>query len=411
LHVNEDEKALVWFRGDSKQEVQSRVLRAQGAMREAGLDALLLTTEANVRYFSGYHSPFWQSPTRPWFLVVAANGEVTAVVPTIGDDGFRRAHVDRVFTWPSPRPEDEGVSLLQQVLADVVPEHGRVGAELGDHMVLRMAATDFQRVQANLSSVGVSVVDGGDVIKRLRLIKSPNEIAKVEATCQAMSAAHERLPRVLSPGMTELEACRAVKRLFLETGADDTPYVICRSGRVSYSDIIGHPTERVLEAGDMLIIDSGCQIDGYFCDFNRNFVFGAPAAEATEVHDRLQEAMEAGLRAIRPGAQFKDIYTAMASSLGIETDEGVGRMGHSVGLQLTEWPSIHPDEATPLEEGMVLSVEPSMALPGGEGRFVVIEEVVAVTASGYRLLSKRAAGTIPEVCSAAPENGSVRIMA
>ncbi|CAK0799625.1 unnamed protein product [Prorocentrum cordatum] len=143
-HVDKGEQALVWFRGDSKQEVQSRILRAQGAMREAGLDALLLTTEANVRYFSGYHSPFWQSPTRPWFLVVAVNGNVTAVVPTIGDDGFRRSHVDRVFTWPSPRPEDEGVSLLQQVLADTVPRHGRVGAELGDHMVLRMPATDFQ---------------------------------------------------------------------------------------------------------------------------------------------------------------------------------------------------------------------------------------------------------------------------
>jgi len=277
-------------------------------------------------------------------------------------------------------------------------------------MVLRMPATDFQRVQANLSSVGVSVVDGGDVIKRLRLIKSPNEIAKVEATCQAMSAAHERLPAVLSPGMTELAACRAVKRLFLESGADDTPYVICRSGSVSYSDIIGHPTERVLEEGDMLIVDSGCQIDGYFCDFNRNFVFGPPDAEVIEVHTRLQEAMEAGLRAIRPGARFNDIYAAMASSLGIEADEGVGRMGHSVGLQLTEWPSIHPGEATPLEEGMVLSVEPSMALPSGAGRFVVIEEVIAVTDSGYRLLSKRAASTIPEVCSAAPENGSVRVM-
>jgi len=327
-------------------------------------------------------------------------------VPTIGADGFRRAHVDRVFTWPSPRPADDGVSLLQQVLADVVPQNGHVGAELSDHMVLRMSAADFQRIQVNLSSVGVSVVDGGDVIKRLRLVKSPNEIAKVEASCQAMSAAHERLPKVLSPGMNELEACRAVKRLFLEMGIDDPSYVICRSGEVSYSDIIGHPTERVFKAGDMLIIDSGCQVDGYFCDFDRNYAFGPPAAEATEVHARLQEAMEAGLRVIRPGTRFKDIYAAMISSLGIERDEGVGRMGHSVGLQLTEWPSIHPDESTLLEEGMVLSVEPSVALPSGGGRFLVIEEVVAVTGSGYRLLSKRAAATIPEVCAASAEEGS-----
>jgi len=214
-----------------------------------------------------------------------------------------------------------------------------------------------------------------------------------------MWAAYAEVPSVILEGMNELDVCRRVKRLFLENGVDDTSYVICRSGQNSYSDIIGHATGRTLQAGDMLIIDAGCQIDGYYCDFNRNFAVGPASTEASEAHARVQEALDAGLKVIKPGTRFKDIYGAMAASMGLssEAEGGVGRMGHSVGLQLTEWPSVHPAEITMLEEGMVISVEPSIALPSGGGKFIAVEEEVVVTDSGYRLLSTRAAPGIPEL--------------
>jgi len=388
-----------WSRGDTRNELAGRVAKAQTMMKSLRLDALLLTTEANVRYFTGYHSPFWQSPARTWFVVVPAEGAPKAVVPTVGQDAFSRAYTSEVVTWPAPRPEDEGVSELLGVLTGLSKQFGRIGAELGVEMTLRMPILDFERLRTGLAEASrQTIVDGSEVLRRLRLIKSQNEVAKVEATCQAMSAAYDQVTSTIWAGMTEAEACNAVKRLFLSMGADDTSYVICRSGPVSYSDIIGHPTERKLAAGDMLIIDSGCQTDGYFCDFNRNFAIGPPSNATKAAYAQVYNATDAALRALQPGITFSELYGAMAKSLGISGEGGVGRMGHSVGLQLTEWPSINAATDVKIESGMVLSIEPSISVEGqSDGAFVVTVEVVVVTETGYQLLSKRAPTQIPEV--------------
>jgi len=387
-------------RGERPEELDARVSAAQARMRGDALDAVLLTTEANVRYFTGYHSPFWQSPTRPWFVVVPASGGPIAVVPTIGEDAFARANCAKVVTWPAPRPEDEGVSALEEVLGSIANRSGRIGMELGTHMTVRMPLLDLEELRRRLAARGQEIVDAGPLLLQMRLVKSAAEVAKVEATCRAMSAAYQEVPAIVAEGMTEVEACNAVKRLFLLKGADDAPYVICRSGPGSYSDIIGHPTDRQLRAGDMLIIDSGCQVDGYFCDFNRNFAIGEPSPEVAETYGRLYEATERALAAARPGASFGDLYRAMADSLGVVGEGGVGRMGHSVGLQLTEWPSLVPGEGTLLAEGMVLAVEPSIPIPGGGGSFLVTEEEVLITASGCRLLTERAPRRLPVALSA-----------
>lgn len=394
-NLGAERAAALWRRGDSGEELEARVASAQARLRQEGLDALLLTTEANVRYFTGYHSPFWLSPTRPWFVILPANGLLTAVVPTIGADAFGRTNVGEVVTWPAPRKGDEGVSELAEALGRVPRASGRIGAELGAEMVLRMPFLDFEDVKARLAANMQEFVDGGDIIKNARLVKSAVEVAKMEATCQAQSAAYQELPQLLSVGMTEYEVCNLVKRLFLQQGVDDVPYVICRSGDIAYSDIIGHPTDRRLRAGDMLIIDSGSQTDGYYCDFNRNFAIGLPAPEVEIAYSRLYEATEAALSVAKPGARFKDVYNAMATSLNVTDEGGVGRMGHSVGLQLTEWPSVHPSEETTLQEGMVLAIEPSVPLPAGGGRFLVTEENIVVTKTGCRLLTERAPLKIP----------------
>jgi len=386
-----------WTRGDSIAELSARLARAQSKMRDNMIDALLLTTEANVRYFTGYHSPFWHSPTRPWFVVVPSTGQPVAVIPTIGEDAFNRNGFVDVVTWPAPRPEDDGISDLVRVLTNITGPSGQIGAELGPEMVVRMPIQDFDQLRMTLTHHNLTIVDAGLLLQQMRVIKSTSEIAKVEVACQAMSAAHREIPATIHAGMTEIQACKAIKRLFLLHGADDTPYVICRSGPVSYSDIIGHPTERILTPGDMLVVDSGCQVDGYFCDYNRNYAVDQPEQRVAAAYSAVNKATDAALKAVRPGVAFRDIYAAMSDAMGVQAEGGVGRMGHSVGLQLTEWPSIHPSETTLLEEGMVLAIEPSIPVEDGNGAFVVTEEEVVVTSDGYRLLSERAPSVIPVV--------------
>ena len=93
-------------RGFVEAEFADRTRRAQARMAEQGLAGLLLTTEPEVRYFSGFQTPFWQSPTRPWFLFVPAAGKPIAVVPEIGAALMRRSWLDDVRSWPAPTPDD-----------------------------------------------------------------------------------------------------------------------------------------------------------------------------------------------------------------------------------------------------------------------------------------------------------------
>ncbi|MCD9546790.1 aminopeptidase P family protein, partial [Photobacterium carnosum] len=114
------------MRGFEVAEFELRTMKAQQIMRELKLDAMLLTTEPNVRYFTGFHTQFWHSPTRPWFLIIPAEGKPTAIIPEIGASGMASTWIDNIITWPSPRPEDDGISLVASFLNSLPCRFGRV---------------------------------------------------------------------------------------------------------------------------------------------------------------------------------------------------------------------------------------------------------------------------------------------
>ena len=162
------------------------------------------------------------------------------------------------------------------------------------------------------------------------------------------------------------------------------------------------PTDRRVGPGDVLIIDVGATWRGYFCDFDRNFAFGQPADEVRAAYGEVFAATEAGLAAVRPGRTAADVWQAMAAVLdpGGRAPTPVGRMGHGLGLDLTEPPSIAAGDETVLEAGMVITLEPSLVLPARPGRprrLMVHEENVVVTARGAELLTRRAPATLPVV--------------
>ena len=116
-------------RGFSTEEFEQRLIKAQDVMRQYKLDGILLTTPQNIRYFTGYDSQFWQSPTRPWFVVVPASGKPIGIVPEIGESEFKKTWLDDTKTWPSQRPEDEGISIVKSTLEDLKKIHCQIGAE------------------------------------------------------------------------------------------------------------------------------------------------------------------------------------------------------------------------------------------------------------------------------------------
>ena len=380
-------------RGFPKAEYEARLERAQRSMREDGLDALLLMSEPDVRYFSGFVTPLWQSPTRPWFLIVPAARKPIAVIPEIGAPLMLRTWLEDVRTWPAPRPEDDGVSLLLDALRGIGAGAGRVGLLTGPETALRMPLADYHRLRDALPHA--RFMDATGLVRSLRLAKSEREIAKIGYACEVASTAFASVPELAFAGQPLAETFRAFRIALLRAGADDVAYLAGGAGPGGYPDVISPPSGRLLQDGDVLVLDTGAVHDGYFCDHDRNYAIGRVDDTVLRAYDTLYRATEAGLRAAHPGSTCTDLFHAMRAVIEADGHEAdpFGRMGHGLGMQLTEWPSIRTGDATVLSQGMVLTLEPGLTL--GSGRCMVHEEDIVIRDDGAHLLSRRAAPSLP----------------
>jgi Xaa-Pro aminopeptidase len=160
--------------------------------------------------------------------------------------------------------------------------------------------------------------------------------------------------------------------------------------------VISPAEARPLATGDVLMLDTGAVRDGYFCDFDRNFAIGRVSEEVHRAHEALWEATEEVLAALAPGLRACDVHRMLCAALGRRGAEpGRGRLGHGLGVTLTEWPSFTPVDDTPLRAGMVLTLDPAAVV--APGRMLVHEEVVVLRAGGAELLAPRAPVEMPVV--------------
>ncbi len=380
-------------RGFPQSEFEARLEAAQRLMAAQRIGALLLSTEPEVRYFSGFLTQFWQSPTRPWFLVVPARGKPIAVIPAIGADVMGRTWIEDIRTWSAPRPEDDGITLLTAALRDAAGPSGRIGVPMGPETHVRMPLRDFDKIREDLH--GNDFIDATGIVRSLRMVKSNAEIDKIRHVCGIVSSAFEALPELLSTDRTEIEAFRTFKTEILRRGADDVPYLVGGAGSDGYDDIISPPSNRRIQDGDLLILDTGSTYDGYFCDFDRNFAFGRASDQVRRAYDTVFAATQAGFQAARPGATTSDLFHAMWRVLedGGALGNDVGRLGHGLGMQLTEWPSNTATDGTLLVPNMVLTLEPGMEF--APGKLMVHEENIVIRDGGAEWLTRRAAEELP----------------
>ncbi len=380
-------------RGFVTKEFEQRLQRAQSLMAAQELDGILLMTEPEVRYFSGFHTLFWQSPTRPWFLFIPIDGKPIAIIPEIGAALMRETWIEDIRTWSAPSPDDDGISLLLDLLSPLSKRTGRLGIMKGHETSLRMPLGDYERLMSSLP--GLDLVDATHLVRNLRMVKSEDEIEKIAHICTIASNAFARANEIFYKGQPFAEVCRAFRMECLAQGADDVPYLAGGADIGGYRDIISPPSERPLQSGDILMLDTGATFDGYFCDFDRNFAIEKDDELSRRAHDTLWRATEAGLTVAKPGTTCRELFQAMSNVI-IEMDyQGgdVGRMGHGLGMQLTEQPSHAAFDETILEENMVITLEPSLCY--SDDRIMVHEENIVVQNGAPRLLSKRASQQLP----------------
>ncbi len=376
-------------------EFEARTARAQALMFDLGIDALLLTTEPEVRYFSGFHTLFWQSPTRPWFMYVPKAGKPIAVIPEIGAELMQSTWIEDIRTWSAPNPKDDGISLLQNIIQAELGAKGRIGIPMGHETHVRMPLADFEKLKAGLPNV--NFVDATQIIRELRMIKSALEIEKIAHICQIASDTFAQAEQLFFAGQPLQESFRAFKRACLANGADDVPYLVGGAGAGGYRDVISPPSPKPLEPGDVLMLDTGAVFDGYYCDFDRNYAIGFADDASKNAHDVLWRATEAGRKSMIPGATCREVYESMQAVIG-ELDSSsndVGRLGHGLGMQLTEWPSLAAFDETILQENMVMTLEPSLSY--GAGRLMVHEENLVIKGGEAHYLSTRAPRELPVI--------------
>lgn len=373
-------------------ESASRLARLQAAMAEDGLDALLLTDAATVRYVTGGYAAdvLWSSPTRILAAVVPRDGDPSLLVPD-----FIAACAAEASGWA--RVETYGSLAEPPVvpLAGLLRPARRIGIESGGEGRIGMSLATLDALRA--ATGGAALVDGMAVVHRVRAVKSDWELDRLRWACAASSAGFAAAFAVPREGAFETAVAREIAMAGIAAGAawpeaaTMPGWIGMTSGPGAYDRFVEAPRQRRIERGDLLWADVGFRVDGYWSDFCRAGVVGGPTSQQVDRQRRILEATAAGVAACLPGATAADVARATGAELERQGLPGLGfgRVGHGIGLTATEPPSIALHDQTVLEAGMVVTVEPAAALADG---LYCAEQVVIV----------RPAGEPPEVISLAP---------
>jgi Xaa-Pro aminopeptidase len=365
-----------------KEEFDLRYRRARRMMEDAGIDALLVTEEKNYIYFTGHRSQ--QNPIdkiRPYVFLLPREGEpVVFVMP------FEEGHV-RLTTWiKDVRPYNlfRHNEVIVETLQELRLGGGRIGCELGREQYLEISHNDFQDLQARLPKA--AFVDGAQILLSLRAIKSSAEIERCRTAAVTAARALDRVFEHVRPGMTNLEVAHLARRLLVDAGAEHVPFMALASGYDFTKGKITVPTPRRLEEGDTLTVDTAAEMRGYTSDIARTVVVGRASQKQRDMYAFVIDLNFKCYGAIREGNRCEDVVRTAQVEIarrGLKT-QAVGRIGHGVGCEATEYPSLALGEHVVMEPGMTLACNPNFVTDYG---FFNSEENLVVTNQGYEFLS------------------------
>lgn len=351
-----------------------RLARAQKAAAESGVDALLLSPGADLRYLTGYDALPMERLT---CLVVPASADPVLVVPLLErpaatSSPAARLGIDIVGWGETDDPFGLVATLLRSALG-AEPERVAVSNRMWAEHALRLRDA-LPGAEQHLA---------GLLLRDLRMRKSPEEIEALRRAGQAIDRVHARMGEWLRPGRTEAEVGRDIAEAIVAEGHAHVDFVIVGSGPNAASP--HHAvSSRTIEPGDVVVVDiGGVTDDGYRSDATRTYVAGGrPPAQVREYYEVLRVAQETACAAVRPGVSAESVD---AAARNVITDAGYGeffihRTGHGIGLEVHEDPYIVAGNTIRLEPGMTFSVEPGIYLPGRHG--ARIEDIVACTEHG-----------------------------
>jgi Xaa-Pro aminopeptidase len=346
--------------------VNNRISAARGCLERVGADLLLVTNLSNIRYltgFTGSEALLVLSPEDGWFLTDSrytsqANAEVTAA---------------KVVEF-SVRLDSLAQVLKQPGAVRVAFEAGQITVQMYQELCKKLPELEFVPADSELTA--------------LRAVKDPEELETLAQVAEIASQSLLEIVSEVKPGAVESEVAWALEVAMRRRGAEGKSFdfIVASGERGALPH--GRASEKRLAAGELVTIDYGASYRGYCSDETVTLSLGEPDQRQREVYQTVLAAQQAAIEALRPGMVLRDVD---AKARDLIASRGFGQyfwhgLGHGVGIDIHEYPTVSPRSSTVAEEGMVVTIEPGIYIPGWGG--VRIEDTVVVERDGCRRLTQ-----------------------
>ena len=382
--------------------------RALRLMDENGLDGLLATTLPNVYYLSGLWSYLlFLLPQEAQTYALAARDRLShpVLVVSIGEvgrvikDSFPGVRIITHGTYY--RAVAQGVELspeearLKELAVDRQPTSDALEA-----LVAALEETGLTDKTIGLDETGINpgyppelmkrfprlkIKPAASVFKRIRMVKTAEEIKRLRAAVQVNEKAMIQALSVAREGISEDEMAREFEKALIDQGAQPL-FTLLHSGRLIAFGV-SRPGDSPLRRGDQILVDVACRFQGYASDIARTFAFGDPGERAMRHYHALLEGEERGLETIKAGVKAEEVFHATVTAVreaGIPQFQR-SHVGHGIGIVTYDAPLVAPGDETILEEGMVLNIEPPYYEIGTGG--LTVEDTLVVTKGRPELLT------------------------
>lgn len=332
-------------------------------MRQNDIDAFFLAKKQNIRYISGY----------------------------TGDDSYVVITKDKFYFLTDPRyTEQAGIECpdYQILLWKTYGSIGKCVAHIVNEQHVQSLAFEadvlnylfYSQLEKEISAKLIPTIN---VVEKFRSVKTPQEIEYLRAACEISCRAFDRLLDDIRVGVTEKELAAKLSAYMVMEGADTQPYgnILISGARTSL--LHGIPSNKAVEYGDFVLMDFGCQFNGYLSDMTRTVVVGRANAKQREVYELEKKMLEDSLAKMKAGVPLKDVYeTSIQAVKDTEYYQYIySGIGHGIGMFVHEIPFMGPTSTELLEENSVRTIEPGIYIPNWGG--VRIEDQILITKDGY----------------------------
>lgn len=353
-----------------------RIAKAQQLMRAAGLKALLVEAGSSLVYFTGVQ---WRRSERLTAAVIPAEGQPLIVTPEFEEPSIRESlKIPAEFrVWN----EHQSPTAL---IADWLKAHGSGSGPVGVEETVRFFAFD------GLRALGVETRGDAGVVRTCRVIKSPAEIALMQAASDITIAAYRETAPQIARGMTPDDIGKIMSAAMAKRGATPEFTLILLGEASAYPHGSGKPQE--VRPGEVVLMDCGCNVEGYQSDISRTTVFGEPTKQQRSVWDLVHRGQQIAFETVNVGTPagaaddaVRAAYEKAGYGPGYKLPGTSHRTGHGIGLDVHEPINLVHGETARLAPGMCFSDEPGIYIPGSFG--VRLEDCIHMTAAGPKWFS------------------------